>query len=59
MDCEGLRVREGLDGDVELRMGTEITASMPQIRSFEERGVGQRLFVSFKAVSIYDQFSVT
>ena len=59
MDCEWFGIREWLDGNIELGVGTKIAASMSQIRALQEGRVWKGLLMSFKAVAIEDQFSIT
>lgn len=40
VDGQGLGGSEGLDGDIELRQRTEVTASVAQVWSLEEGGIG-------------------
>lgn len=51
MDGERLGVGEGLNGDIQLRVGTEVAASVAEIWAFEKGRVGKGLFVTFKAVT--------
>ena len=50
-DGKWFRACEGLDGDVKLRVGVEITPTMSEIWSLQEGRVWERLLVAFKAVA--------
>lgn len=51
VDGQRLGVGEGLDGEVELGVGTEVAASMSQVGALEQGGVGEWLLVAFQSVS--------
>ena len=51
VDSQRLRVGEGLHGDVELRIGTEVAAPVAEIRPLEEGGVRKWLLITLKAIA--------
>ena len=51
MDGQRLRVRKGLDSDVELRVGAEVAAAVAEVGPFEEGRVWEWLLVPFKPVA--------
>lgn len=51
VNSQRLRVGEWLDGNVQLRVGTQITAAMSQVRSLEEGRIWQWLLVALEPVA--------
>ena len=52
MNSERLRICERLNGDVEFRMRTKVTASMSEVWTFQKRGIWKGFLMAFKAVAL-------